>query len=251
MRSGVGLEPAERRDVDREAGVAVGEGGVVLLDQKRGRHQDRHLLAVLHGLEGGPDRDLGLAVSDVAADQPVHRHDLLHVPLDLFDGRQLVGGLDETESVLQLALPSGVRREGMTAGRLPGGVELDQLGGDLAHRLAGPALPLGPVGAAHPVQRRVLAAHVAGDLVERVHRHVEPVARLTASGRGVLDHQILANRAGDRPLHHLDVATHPVLAVHDRIAGDQLQRIDLVLAASRHPCGWPCPRPAGRTDPRQ
>jgi hypothetical protein len=26
-----------------------------------------------------------------------------------------------------------------------------------------------------------------------------------------------------------------VLAVHDRIAGDQLQRVDLVLAASRHP----------------
>ena len=118
---GVGLEPAERGDVDREPGVPVGEGGVVLLDQQRGRHQDRHLLAVLHRLERRPHRDLGLAVADVAADQPVHRDDLLHVPLDLVDRGQLVGGLDEAEGVLELALPGGVgartRGRGWPAGR--------------------------------------------------------------------------------------------------------------------------------------
>ena len=97
----------------------------------------------------------------------------------------------------------------MAAGRLPGRVQLDQLGGDLTNRLAGPALALGPVRAAHLVQRRILSADVAGYLVKRVHRHVEPVARLAASGRRVLDHQVLPrcsrppsvapSRRSDRP----------------------------------------------------
>ena len=43
------------------------EGVQVLLRQHGGRHQHRHLLAVLHRLEGGAQRDLGLAVADVAA----------------------------------------------------------------------------------------------------------------------------------------------------------------------------------------
>ena len=68
-------------------------------------HQDRDLLAVLHRLERRPHRDLGLAVADVAADQPVHRDRPLHVALDLVDGAELVRGLHVREGVLQLALP--------------------------------------------------------------------------------------------------------------------------------------------------
>src|SRR3712207_8908501 len=55
------------------------------------------LLAVLHRLERGPHRDLGLAVADVAADQPVHRDGLLHVPLDLLDRGELVRRLGVRE----------------------------------------------------------------------------------------------------------------------------------------------------------
>ena len=62
-------------DVDRERVVleALGERAVVLLGEDRRRRQDEHLLAVVGGLEGGAQRDLGLAVADVAADQAVHR----------------------------------------------------------------------------------------------------------------------------------------------------------------------------------
>ena len=231
----VGLEPAQRLERDREAAHPLGEGGVVLGHEQRRRHQHGDLLAVLHRLERRAHRDLGLAVADVAADQPVHRDLALHVGLDLVDGGQLVGGLDEREGVLELALPGGVRPEGVALGGLPGGVELDQLGRDLAHRLAGPALALGPVAAAEPVEAGLLAADVAGDLVERVGRHVEPVGRLAAPSDGaVLQDEVLAGRAVHLALPHLHEAADAVLLVDDVVAGLELERVDLLLAPGRH-----------------
>ena len=70
---------------DRVAGEALAEGLPVLVREQGGRGEDRHLLAVLHGLERGPQRDLGLAEPDVAADEAVHRDGRLHVLLDLLD----------------------------------------------------------------------------------------------------------------------------------------------------------------------
>ena len=110
-RLGVGLEPRERRHLDRERRVALGERAEVLLHEQRRRHEHRDLLAVLHGLERRAHGDLGLAVADVAADQPVHRHRALHVGLDLVDRLELVGCLDVRERVLELALPGRVRAE--------------------------------------------------------------------------------------------------------------------------------------------
>ena len=63
----------------------------VLLHQQRRRHQHGHLLAVLDRLERGAHGDLGLAVADVAADQPVHRDVALHVGLDLVDAASWSG----------------------------------------------------------------------------------------------------------------------------------------------------------------
>ncbi len=231
----VALEPGQRLHVHREVGVALGEGREVLLHQQRGRHQHRDLLAVLHRLEGRPHRDLGLAVADVAADQPVHRDGLLHVRLDLGDGGQLVGRLRVGEGVLQLALPRGVRAEGVAGGRHPGRVQLDQVGGDLLDRLLGPLLGLRPVRAAQPVQRRGLAADVLGDLVELVGRHEQPVAGVAPLGRRVLQHQVLAGGALHGALHHLHVPADAVRLVHHVVAGHQRQRVDRVAAPGRHP----------------
>jgi len=182
LRLGRGLEPAQRGDRHRESGVAIGEGGVVLLHQQGRWHQDGDLLAVHDRLERGAHRDLGLAVADVAADEAVHRDDLLHVALDLDDRRQLVGGLHVGEVVFEFALPRAVDAERVPLGGLPGRIQLDEFGGDLPDGLAGPALALVPVGSAHPVQRRGLPAHVAGDLIEGVHGDEQPVPRLTPLG---------------------------------------------------------------------
>ena len=215
---------------------------MLLRKESRG-HEHRDLLAVHDRLERHPDGDLGLAVADVAADQPVHRDLGLHVLLDLVDGPQLVGGLGVREGVLELVLPRRVRPELVAAGRHARGVEPDQLGGDLLDRLLGPALALGPVAAAHLVQRGRLAADVAGDLVELVGRHVEPVARLAALGRRVLDDEVLAGGVLHRALDHLDEPADAVLLVHDDVAGLELQGIDGVPAPARHPAHLLARRP--------
>src|SRR5664279_1791262 len=160
------LKAAERAQVHRESGEPLGEGLHVLAHQQRGRHQQGDLLAILHRLERGPHGDFGLAVSDVARDQAVHRDGALHVGFDLVDGRQLVGGLDERERLFQLALPRGVRGKGVALARHARAVELDQLDGDVAHRLARLALGCRPVRSAHLAERRALTADVAGQQVE-------------------------------------------------------------------------------------
>ena len=220
--------------VDREAAHPLGEGRVVLRHQQRRGHEHGDLLAVLHRLERRAHGDLGLAVADVAADQPVHRYDATHVGLDLLDRAELVGGLVEREGVLELGLPRGVRPEGVALGGLPGGVQLDQLGRDLAHRLAGTALALGPVRATEPVEAGLLAADVAGHLVERVGRHVEPVGRVAALGGAVLEDEVLPDGAVHLALLHLHEPADAVLLVHDEVAGLELERVDLLLAPRRH-----------------
>ena len=57
---------------------------------------------------------------------------------------------------------------------------------------------------------------------------------MSASRRGVLDHEVLTGGSGNRPLRHLDVATHAVPVVHDEVAGAQLQRVDLSATPGGH-----------------
>jgi hypothetical protein len=233
-----GLEAAEPLHRDGEAGVPLGEGVQVLLGEQRGGGEHGDLLAVLHRLEGGADRDLRLAVADVAEDEPVHGDRLLHVLLDVLDGGELVGGLDELEGILELALPGGVGAEGVSGRGLPRGVQAHQLVGDLADRLAGLGLGLRPVGAAHAVDAGLLAADVLRDLVELVGGDVEPVPGLALLRGRVLDDEVLAGgalRAGaDGAAGHLHEAADAVVGVDDVVAGAQLQRVDDVAAPRGH-----------------
>ena len=240
------LEPRQRLHRHRERGVALGERRHMLLDQQRRRHEHGDLLAVLHRLERGPDRDLGLAVADVTADQPVHRHRPFHVVLDLVDGAELVRGLHVGEGVLEFALPRSVRAEGEPGRGHPGRVQPDQLGRDLPDGLAGPALGLGPVPAAEAVQGRRLATRVPGHLVQLVGRHVQPVRRLAPPARRVLDHQVFPGGAGRGPRCHLHVPADAVLLVHHVVAGLQLERVDAAAPPARHPPHVPGRRQSGR-----
>src|SRR5450631_1113148 len=59
----------------------------MLESQHRGGRKHSHLLAIAQSFEGGAHGHFGLAVADVAAEQPIHGMLTLHVSFDLCDGR--------------------------------------------------------------------------------------------------------------------------------------------------------------------
>ena len=202
-------ESRQHLDTDRVAGEPVGEGVAVLCGEQRGRREDSDLLAALDGFERGADRDLGLAESDVAADEAVHRVGPLHVGFDVVDRRGLVGGLDVREGLFHLPLPRCVLAERVPLGIDPLLVEHHQLLGDLVDLGPHTALRLGEVGAAEPVQRRCLTTDVLAQRVDLVGRDVQPVAAF------VRDEQVVVFDAADRALDHALVLADTVLVVHD------------------------------------
>ena len=121
----------------------------------------------------------------------------------------------------------------MALGGLPGGVELDEFGRDLLDGLACPGFAFRPVGATHLVQGGGLGADVAGQLVELVHRHEQPVAGLAAFAGGVLDDEVVADRALDGALHQLHEPPDPVDLVNDRVTCLEFEGLDGVSAARR------------------
>ena len=232
-----GLEPAHGRHIDREPFEPFAEGLVMLLDQQRGGHEHGHLLAVLHGLEGRAQRDLGFAEPHIAADQAIHRHGLFHVGFDLVDGGELVGGFLIGEGVFQLFLPWGVRAEREALGALAGGVQLDQVVGDLMDVLAGLGFGGRPVGAAELVELGSFGTDVFADLVELVGGDEQFVRRGAALGRRIFDDQVFASgfvgAGADGALAHFDEPADAVLLVHHVIAFFEFHQVDGLAPAFR------------------
>ena len=106
--------------------------------------------------------NLGLAVTHIAAKQSVHRAPGFHVFLNFGNGLKLVGGFLKGETVLQLALPRGVRGKGMPGRHPPFGVELQKIEGQLLNRFPHFSCDLAPFAAAQGIQlgRLVAAAQV-------------------------------------------------------------------------------------------
>src|SRR5439155_1448826 len=108
------------------------------------------------GLERRPQRHLRLAVTDVAADQAVHRPRRLHVLLDRLDRVALVGGLLVRKGGLEVALPVAVQREAVAAATAALGIEVEQLTRQILRGAPGACLELVPARAAELGQRWVL-----------------------------------------------------------------------------------------------
>ena len=222
-----GLEARERVHLDGEAVEAVHHRGVVLLHKDGGRGQERRLLAAHHALEDGAQGHFGLAVAHVAAEQAVHDARLFHVALDVLDGGELVGGLLVGEAVLELALPGGVRVEGVAGRGLAVGVEFQKFAGNLLDGgLDARLLPL-PFAAGEAVEfgRLALGADVFLHAVELVGGHVEFVRALIA------DVQKVAVGALRGEAHRAHVLADAVVFVHHVVADGEVGKRGQLFAA--------------------
>ena len=208
--------------VNGKVGEPLAEGPVVLLGQHRRRHQHGHLLAVLDGLERRPHGQFGLAVADVAAQEPVHGDRLLHVGLDLADGADLVRRLLVREGFLELHLPARVRAVGDAADRLPLGLDLQQFGRQVPDGLGDLLLLLLPAFGADLAERRPLGAGAdvllhQGDILD---------GDLDLDVVGVLDREILRLAALFLDSLGAEKLADAVGDVHDVLPGLQVgQRI--------------------------
>ena len=216
---GLGAEPAHHVDPHRKAGEAFLERLLVLKRQDRRRRQERDLLAVHHRLECGAHRDLGLAVADVAAEQPIHRHRRFHVALDVGDGRGLVDGQVVLERVFEFLLPVRIGSERMARDRPARGVELQQLLGHVAHRLLDLGLRALPGRSAEAVDRRTRRAGVFLDQVEPLDRHEQLVVA------GVAQLEELLHAVADANLLQADEHADAVVDVDDEVADLQIAKI--------------------------
>ena len=214
-------EARQLGDLDRPVGEAVGEILEVLFGQQRGGHQHRDLLAIHHRDEGGAQGDFGLAEAHVAADEPVHRLAGLQVEQHGFDGGGLVGGFFETEAGGERFVVVIGELEGVAFARGALRVDVQQLGGGVAHLLHGAALGLVPGAAAQLVQRCGFrrAAAVAADDVQLRDGHVELVlARIFQQQEFVL-------AFAEVEVHQALIARDAVLLMHHRVARLELGQV--------------------------
>ena len=205
-------EAAQHRDLEREGGEPALERVEMLLRQHGRRNQHRHLLAVLHRLEGRAQRDLGLPVADVADDEAVHRPAPEHVGLDLLDAARLVRRLGVREALLELALPGRIGAECEAGRRFARGVDLDELAGEVADRAPHAGLCALPLGPAELAQWRRGTAGVSGDAPDLVGRQEDLVRP------GEVELEIFLDVLAERPLGHPDVAGDAVVDVDDVVA---------------------------------
>jgi len=93
----------------------------MLAGEHRRRRGDRHLLARQRGDGGGPQRDLGLAIADIADHQPVHRPSGGQVAAHRLDRGALVGRFREGKARREALIGGGFgvkHRRGAVATRL-------------------------------------------------------------------------------------------------------------------------------------
>ncbi len=218
------------RDIDRKAAKPFGEIFAVLARQQRRRHHDGDLLAVERDRERRPQRHLGLAEPDVAADQPVHRPAAFEVLQRGIDRAELVFGLFIGEARAEFVIGMRLHRHLRRFMQMPLGGDLDQLAGDLAD----PVLQLGlarlPAAAAKPVE---LDMGVVGAIARQQLDIFDRQEQLGLGG--VMQLETIVRRAGDVERLQPDKAANAMLDMDHEIAGGKARdfRDEIVELAAR------------------
>jgi len=174
------------------------------------------LFSVLHGLECGADRNLGLAEADVTTNESIHRHCPFHVALHLGDRAALVESLDVRKGGLHVVLPWRVDCKGVPLGGDATLIQNDKFLGDLLNGRAHLRFGAREVGTAEAVHGRRFAADVLANRVDLIGRHVQLVAALVG------EQQVVALCAADRAADETLELADTVVVVNDVVAGLQV-----------------------------
>ncbi|CCK02190.1 2C-methyl-D-erythritol 2,4-cyclodiphosphate synthase(EC:4.6.1.12) [Cronobacter sakazakii 701] len=193
----------------------------MLLRQKRGRHQHRHLFIVLDRQERRAHSHFGFTEAHVAAHQTIHRQRLAHVAQHRVNRLRLIGRSLKREPFAEELILLFVMLKGETGFRGALGVDIQQLRRHIAHFFRRFLARFRPRVAAKLVQRRVLfgTACVAADEMQRRHWHIE--LRIV----GIGEHQVFRRDAARFKRRQPRVAAHAMLQMHHRLAGAQLRQV--------------------------
>ena len=184
----------------------------MLLCKQRGRHEYRNLLAALHGGEAGSQCNFRLAESDITANDPIHRLVGGEILEDLPDRPFLVFGKVEREAGLEGPVFRFRPAETVPGSRRATGVNVEQLGGNVADPLYCPFPGPRPLVAPQAMKRCVFGrcARIPRDKVEGVDGNIELVAVR------ILEMQEFAFRPAGFECRQSEVTPEAVLGVDDR-----------------------------------
>ena len=227
LRLGLGPEAADHFDRHRESREPIAERFQVLKGEHRRRRKKRDLLPIHDDLERRPHRHFRLAVSDVAAEQPIHRRWHFHVSLDVSNRRRLIGRQLVRKRALELLLPVCICREGVPRHGFALGVELQELFGHVAHRLLDARLRLLPRRPAQAIERGAGAAGEFLNQVETFDGDEQLVVAVVAKLQKLLQLRVCGGRsrpAGPQLLQANEL-TNPMIDVNDEIADLQVAQV--------------------------
>ena len=186
----------------------------MLACQERCRHYDGDLLAAHRCDERGPQRDLGLAKPDVAADQPVHRTPGCEITQDDIDCSLLIVGFLVGKAGTEFVVWPDRGREARSFPQLPLSRDLDQRARHFADALFHACLARLPGGAPETIELdRCFFRSVARQKLDVLDRQEQLVAG------GVMNFQTVVRCACRLDVRKTGESPDAVVDVNHKIAG--------------------------------
>ena len=206
-------QPRGLRDIDRKAAEPLGECFGMLPRQQCRRHHDGDLLAVERDRECRPQRHLGLAKTDVAADQPIHWPAALEVLQRRIDRAELVFSFLVREARTKFVVEAGLYRHLRRFVQMPLCGDLDQFACDLANAVLQFGLARLPAAAAEPVEFNVGVIRAVARQQFNIFDRQEQFGFV-----GVVQFQTIVRRAGHLQGLQANETADAMLDMHHEIA---------------------------------
>ena len=209
-----GDQPRKAADVERKAFEARGEI-VVMLPCEQGRRAHHRYLQPGHRRdERRAQRDLRLAETDIADDQPVHRPASREIAQYIGDRAILIVRLGEGEAIDEAGIGAVIGLGDLAGTKGAFGGNRDELTRNFADALLHPALAPLPSFAAQPIEAgAVFARSVARQHVDILDRDVELVAA------GIFQRDAIVRALTDRDRGQPLVAADAMIDMDDKVAG--------------------------------